>query len=279
MWVFEKLYPDIKLGLKGKLIHRQKTSCQDLRIYHTEHYGKTLILDGIIQTTEKDEFMYHEMITHSVMMLHPNPKKVLIIGGGDGGVLREALKYKSVTLAVLVEIDPKVIEISRKYLKSICKNAFRDKRTKVVINDGATFARQAQEKFDIVVIDSPDPIGVARVLFSQKFYRNISSLLTEKGLMIRQTGSTTNQSKELKANWKILKKIFPYTWLHLVAIPTYIGGYFSMAVGSHRVNLQEINISVLEKKFNRLKIETRYYNPYIHLSSALLPEYVRRNLQ
>ena len=275
MWAFETLYPDIKLGLKGELIYKEKTAYQDMKIYRTEKYGNAFFIDGAIQTTEKDEFIYHEMMTHPVMLLHPNPKKVLIIGGGDGGILREVLKYRSVKEAVLVEIDERVIDLSKKYLKSICKNSFNDKRTDVVIADGAEFAEKTEKKFDIVIIDSPDPVGVATILFSQKFYKTISSLLTEKGLIIRQTGSTTTQEKELRKNWKILTKIFPNLWLHLVAIPTYIGGFFSLTAGSFSLNLLNEDMSEIEKKFRQLEIKTRYYNPYIHMASALLPEYVR----
>jgi len=193
MWCTETLYPDIKISLRGKLIHKEKTSYQNLKIYKTERFGNLLLLDGAIQTTEKDEFIYHEMLTHTVMLLHPEPREVLIIGGGDGGILKEVLKYKSVKRAHLVEIDERVIEISKKYLKNICQKAFQDKRVKIIIEDGAKFIKETSEKFDIIIIDSPDPVGVAKVLFSHKFYKDNFAHLTEEGLMIRQTGSTILQ--------------------------------------------------------------------------------------
>jgi len=278
MWCTETLYPDIKISLRGKLIHKEKTPYQNLKIYKTERFGNLLLLDGAIQTTEKDEFIYHEMLTHTVMLLHPNPQNVLIIGGGDGGILREALKYKSVKKVYLVEIDERVIEVSKKYLKNICQKAFQDKRVKIIIEDGAKFIKETSEKFDIIIVDSPDPVGVAKVLFSPKFYKEIFAHLTEEGLMIRQTGSTILQEDEWIKNWKILSRIFPHLWLHLIATPTYIGGFFSLIVGSKKIDIFKTDIDKLEKKFKKLGIKTKYYNPYLHLASSILPEYVRRKL-
>ena len=278
MWCTETLYPDVKISLKGKLLYKEKTPYQDLRIYKTERFGNLLLLDGAIQTTEKDEFIYHEMLTHTVMLIHPQPKRVLIIGGGDGGILKEVIKYKDVESIYLVEIDKRVIEISQKYLKTICQKAFEDKRVNIIIEDGAKFVKKTKEKFDIVIIDSPDPVGVAKVLFSSKFYKNIFNCLEKDGLMIRQTGSTILQKSELEDNWKILNRIFPYVWIHLIATPTYIGGFFSLIVASKKIDLFKIDIDKLEKKFNRLKIKTKYYNPYLHIASSVLPEYIRERL-
>ena len=278
MWCTETLYPDVKISLKGKLLYKEKTPYQDLKIYKTERFGNLLLLDGAIQTTEKDEFIYHEMLTHTVMLIHPQPKRILIIGGGDGGILKEVIKYKDVESIYLVEIDKRVIEISQKYLKTICQKAFEDKRVNIIIEDGAKFVKKTKEKFDIVIIDSPDPVGVAKVLFSSKFYKNIFNCLEKDGLMIRQTGSTILQKSELEDNWKILNRIFPYVWIHLIATPTYIGGFFSLIVASKKIDLFKIDIDKLEKKFNRLKIKTKYYNPYLHIASSVLPEYIRRKL-
>lgn len=279
MWHSEAIYPDIKLQLKGELLYRKKTLYQNLKLYKTDRFGKILMLDNAIQTTEGDEFIYHEMLTHPVLLLHPKPQKVLIIGGGDGGILREVLKYKSVKLAYLVEIDKNIIEISKKYLKSICKNSFQDKRTKIIFDDGAKFIKKTKEKFDVIIIDSPDSVGPAKVLFSKGFYKDIFSALAENGLMIRQTGSTTLQKEVLKSSWKILNDIFPFVWTHLTAIPTYIGGFFSLTAASKKIDLFKTDIAYLEKKIKALKIKTDYYNPYIHIASAVLPEYIRRMLK
>lgn len=276
MWYFESLYPDIKLGLKAKLFYRKKTLYQDLRIYRNPRFGRALVLDGALQTTERDEFIYHEMLVHAALFIHPAPRKVLIIGGGDGGALREVLKHKTVVKVTLVEIDKDVIEISQKFLKSICKNSFQDKRTNLVIGDGAKFVRASKEKFDVVIIDSPDPLGPARVLFTEKFYKNVFCLLNKEGVLIRQTGSTILQAAELRQNYKTLNKVFPFVWLHLAAIPTYIGGFFSFSVASKRISLKKINHQKLSKKVRSLGIKTKYYSASLHLASATLPEYVRK---
>ena len=279
MWFYEKLYEDIKLGLKGELIVKKRTPFQDLKIYHTSRFSKMLTLNGAIQTTEGDEFIYHEMLTHPVLFLHNHPQKVLIIGGGDGGALREVLQHKEVEEVSLVEIDKEVIELSQQHLSSICKNSFNNKKVKVFIEDGAEFVKKTSEKFDVTIIDSPDPIGVAKTLFSKKFYRQIFTILKEDGIMIRQSGSTFLQQKELRENYKTLTKIFPFVNVELVAIPTYIGGFFSFLVASKKIDPTKVDTNSLEKKFTLLKLKTKYYNPHIHKASFILPEYVRRLLK
>ncbi len=276
MWKYETLHPDLKLGVRGPSLYKKRSRFQNIQIIKNPSLGNVLFLDGVIQTTENDEFIYHEMLTHPAMMLHPRPEKVLIVGGGDGGILREVLKYKTVKEAWLVEIDKTVIETAKKYLKKICRNCFEDNRTRILIADGARFVKETKEKFDIVIVDSPDPIGVAKTLFSQTFYRAIYSILNKDGMMARQTGSTLFYSNELQSNLKTLRKVFANVWVHLAAIPTYLGGFFSLAVASKKTNLSEIDIDLLEKKCKIHQLKTHYYNPYLHIGSALLPEYVRR---
>jgi spermidine synthase len=274
VWSYETLYPDIKIGLKGKLLYKTKTAYQDLRIYDNPRFGKVLFLDGAVQTTTKDEFIYHEMLTHPLLLAHPNPKNVLVIGAGDGGILREVLKHR-IKKAIIVELDEEVITSSKKYLPSISKGAFSNKKVKIVIDDGAKFVAQTKEKFDVVIVDSPDPVGPAKVLFSKKFYTDIFSVLTKNGLMIRQTGSTILQPKEIGENYKILTKIFPYVTPQIAAIPTYIGGFFSFLIASKSINYDKIPFKTIERRYNQKNLKTQYYNPYIHFASTKLPNYVR----
>lgn len=275
MWFYERLYPDIKIGVKGKLIYKKKTHFQDLRIYKTPRFGNMLTLDGAIQTTAKDEFIYHEMLTHPVLLSCPNPKKVLVVGAGDGGILREVLKHK-VEKAYIVEIDNEVIRTSKRYLPSINDGAFaRNRRVEIVIDDGAKFIQRTGEKFDVVIVDSPDPLGVARVLFSKKFYKNINSVLTDKGMMIRQTGSTILQPEEIKQNYRIMKQVFPYVSVQLAAIPTYIGGFFSFLIASKKINPEKVSLGKIQQRYKKLNLKTKYYNPQIHFASRKLPNYLR----
>lgn len=278
MWYYEALYPDIKLGVEGNLIYKKKTPYQELKIYDTARLGRVLSLDRLTQTTEKDEFIYHEMVTHPLLMIHPSPKKVLVIGAGDGGVLREILKY-DIKEVYLVEIDEEIINASKKYLPFLSNGAFNDKRVKIIIGDGAKFIHETKEKFDAAVVDSPDHVGPAKVLFSTAFYKNMSAVLTNTGLMIRQTGSTMWQPDELADNYKLVKKIFSYAAIQIAAIPTYVGGFFSFIIASKKINPQNISYKKIADKYRKLNLKTNYYNPDIHFASLKLPNYIRRKVE
>src|SRR3989338_6157795 len=200
-WFSETLHPSVRQTLKIKeVLHSGKTPFQKIQIVDTEQFGKALILDGVVQTTEKDEFIYHEMTTHVPLFSHPNPKRVLVIGGGDGGIAREVLKHP-VEEVYLVEIDEQVITLSQKYLCGICKGVFKDSRTRVRVEDGAKFITEQTIPFDVVIIDSTDPIGPAKVLFSKKFYQSIKRVLSPAGILARQTGSTIFQPDEWMENY------------------------------------------------------------------------------
>jgi spermidine synthase len=275
-WFFESLYPDIKLGLKvTKALYRGKSKFQNIKILETPRFGTVLVLDGVIQTTSGDEFIYHEMMTHIPMFSHPNPETVLIIGGGDGGVLREVLKHKTVKKVTLVEIDKKVIEYSEKYLKSIAKNSFRSSKLELIISDGAEFVKNKKGIYDIAIIDSPDPIGPAKVLFQKKFYTDIYNILKPNGIMVRQSGSTFLQKEELRENYKILSRIFPYNGVYTAAIPTYIGGLFSFIFSSKKVDPKKLDGKKIASRYKQAKIKTRYYNPEIHIASFQTPNYIK----
>lgn len=278
MWFYETLFPDVKLGMEGELLYKKKTSYQDIKIYQTPRFGKVLTLDGVVQTTEKDEFIYHEMLTHPLLLAHPQPENVLIIGAGDGGILREVLKHK-IKQAVLVEIDRDVIDLSEKYLPALNAKAFGNERAKIVIQDGAEFIKQTKEKFDIVIIDSPDPDGQAKVLFSLNFYKNIYNILKSNGMMIRQTGSSLLQPDEIRENYQLLKKIFPIVIPQVAAIPTYIGGFFTFLIGSKKINPANIPVKNIIRKYEGLNLETRYYNPDIHFACMKLPNYIRNEIK
>lgn len=275
MWFYEKLFPEIRLSIKGNLLYKTKTAFQNLKIFDSDLLGKMLVLDDIIQTTEKDEFIYHEMMTHPLLLAHPDPENILIIGAGDGGILREVLKHRSVKKAVLVEIDETVISVSKKYLPSLSKGAFNNKRARIIIDDGAKFMRETKEKFDVAIVDSSDPIGPATVLFSTKFYKDICSVLKEDGLMIRQTGSTLFQPDEVKNTQKMMSKIFPHMVIQVAAVPTYIGGLFSFVIASKKINPTTVPFEKIAARYAGLNLKTKYYNPEIHFASLKIPNYLR----
>jgi len=275
MWFYESLFPTVRLGLKVKeTVISKRSPYQKIKILNTYRFGKVLVLDGVVQTTEADEFIYHEILSHLPLLSHPQPEKVLIIGGGDGGILREILKHP-VKEVFLVEIDEKVIEFSKQYLSAICKNSFADKRTRVVIDDGATFIKKCKEKFDVIIVDSSDPAGPAKVLFSSEFYRDTYNALSDaNGIFAQQTGSSFLQKEEFPSVYERLKKIFPYVATFLAAVPTYIGGFFSFVFASKGIDPLKAHLPELEKKYRAFKLKTKYYNPGIHHASFALPTFI-----
>ncbi len=278
MWFYEKLYPDLEVATSGKLLYKKKTKFQELKIFDTPRLGKVLTLDNITQTTQLDEFIYHEMLVHPVLLSHPNPKNILIIGAGDGGILREVLKH-NIKKACLVEIDDEVIKSCSRYMPTLNRGAFKDKRAKIIVTDGAKFITSTKEKFDVAIIDSPDPISVATVLFTKKFYKDVFRVLNNNGLMCRQTGSTMYQPNELGQNYNLAKKIFKSVSIQLAAIPTYVGGFFSFIICSKKINIKNISFKKINYRYNIINLKTRYYNPELHFASRCLPNYIRRNIR
>ena len=273
-WKYETLYTDYMVAYKtNDTMQNIKTPFQALEIVQTERFGKMLLLDGVVQTTEKDEFVYHEMMSHVALLAHPKPEKILIIGGGDGGILREVLKHPKVKKATLVEIDESVVKFCKKYLKKICKSAFSDKRTELVIDDGAKFVNQTKEKYDVIIVDSCDPIGPATVLFTKKFYNDIKKILKKDGILIRQSGSSFMQQNELKNAMKFLKKTFTYNAPCLFNVPTYSGGLFTLTFSSDTIDPLKTKEPTIKRKFNLLNLKTKYYNPGVHNGSFKIPNY------
>jgi len=278
-WFTEKTLPGEKGDNKFSLKVKKKTfflksPYQKIEIFDTSFYGRMLVLDGIVQLTERDEFIYHEMMANLPLFSHPNPKKVLIIGGGDGGTLREVLKHPAEKID-LVEIDKKVIEISKKYLPFVSKGAFRDKRAKIFIEDGIKFVKKCKpNSFDVIIIDSTDPSGLSALLFSIKFYQNIYNILNKNGIMITQSGTFLEQLFQVKKIFNNLKNVFPYVKVYRACVPCYGTGEYSFTIAS-KINLEKINFQKIKKRYKKLKLKTKYYSPEIHSASGILPKYLK----
>jgi spermidine synthase len=273
-WISEK-WENLEIRYRVKeILQELKTDFQHIELVDTYQYGKMLLLDGMVQTTEKDEFIYHEMMTHVPLLSHPNPEKVLIIGGGDGGVLREVLKYDSVEKATIVEIDPLVVGFCKKHLPAISKGAFDNERTQLIIADGADYIRKTDNKYDIVIVDSPDPVGPAQILFSKDFYRGIYNVMRPGGIMVRQTGSPQMQPEEQKQAYGLLKDIFQYNAFYLYAVPTYVGGLFSALFSSDTIELKTLDIKGIETKYDLNRLNTKYYSPRIHYGAFQIPPFM-----
>lgn len=277
-WFSETLHPNIRQSLRVKRsLYRGRSSFQRIRILDTYQYGRVLLLDGVVQTTEADEHVYHEMLTHVALLTHPHPKRVLIIWAGDGGILREALKHP-VESATLVEIDAAVIRLSKKYLRKICGDAFEDSRTRVLVDDGAKFLKNTSETFDVILVDSPDPIGPGTVLFGRAFYEDAAARLTAHGILARQTGSTFLQPDELPDAITRMRSAFAQLAPYVASVPTYIGGLFSFVMGMKSAQQPLPSVEDIGRRFTQLEFSTQYYSPAIHHAAFALPQRIARQV-
>ena len=257
-----------------KLLHEVRTDHQHLVIFENPVMGRVMALDGVIQTTEADEFIYHEMLTHVPILAHGTVKRVLIIGGGDGGMLREVAKHGSIEHITMVEIDATVVEMCKEFLPNHSKGAFEDPRLNLVIDDGMRFVATTTEKFDVIISDSTDPIGPGEVLFSENFYEACRRCLNEGGILVTQNGTPFMQLGEVQTTAGRLRSLFPDWHFYQAAVPTYIGGAMTFAWGSTNTAYRQLSRETLCQRFAGSGIVTRYYNPEIHIGAFALPQYV-----
>ena len=271
-WLNEKHTEGYSVRWKfSETLYTGRTDYQHLAIIDTLEFGKALVLDGIVQTTEKDEYIYHEMLAHPVLMTHPNPQKVLVIGGGDGGTIREVVRRPAVEQADLVEIDEKVIWACQKYLPDI-SYALNDKRVRILVEDGIKFVKNKENYYDIILVDSSDPIGPAAGLFQRDFYREIYSALKDDGILAAQTESPTFNQELLSGVHKTIREIFPVTRTYLTAIATYIGGFWSFTCGSKKYD----PLAVMPDSGRIKNMNLKYYNEEIHKACFVLPNNIKQ---
>lgn len=268
LWFTEKQTENFGITAKvEKTFHTEKTDFQQLDMIKTVEFGNMLVLDGMVMTTERDEFVYHEMVTHPALFTHPNPKKVLVVGGGDGGAIREVLKHPSVEKAVLVEIDGKVIEASRKYLPTIA-GKLSDPRVEVIIDDGFMHIAKAKREYDVIMVDSTEPVGPAVKLFERGFYQGIYEALTDEGIFVAQTDNPWFKAELIRKVFRDVKEIFPITRLYTANIPTYPSGLWTFTLGSKKYD----PLAVKEEEIGEM--ETKYYTPKLHHAAFVLPRFV-----
>lgn len=268
-----------RIGLQTrKILYSKKNKFQTIKIFETRDWGRILTIDKTIQTTERDEFVYHEMISHVPIFLHPDPQNVLIIGGGDGGVLKEVLRHK-IKKAVLVEIDKDIIESSKKFLKKIHEDSFYDKRAEIIVGDGIKYVKNQKNVFDVIIIDCTDPVGPAKDLFSKEFYNNTNTALTENGILVTQSGGVFIHEDELLNSFKKISRVFSKTAIYLAPIPTYPATLWSFVIASKNVDLIKQSQSEIERRYNLIKNNFKFYNPEVHKASFALPEFIKKYLK
>ena len=262
-----------------KIYFENKTDHQHLVIFENAKFGRVMALDGIIQTTEADEFIYHEMLTHVPLFAHGKVKDVLIIGGGDGGMLREVCKHGNVEHITQVEIDDQVVEMCKEYLPNHSAGAYDDPRVEIVIDDGANFVRTTERQFDVIISDSTDPIGPGEVLFTTDFYGNCKKCLKQGGVLVTQNGVAFMQLDEVTTTNKRLAPHFSDHSFYCAAVPTYVGGVMTFAWATDNKLLRNVSLEDVEQRYKSANIKTRYYNSAIHKACFALPQYIKDVLE
>ena len=285
LWFREELFPDVAQSIKvSRVLCRKITKdargkkLQELLILDTPRFGKMLTLDGAVQLTEADEKYYHEPLVHCALFSHQNPKNILIIGGGDGGIIREVVRHK-IQSVDLVDIDKEVITLTKKYLPDFSQNAWQDPRLNIHIEDGAVFVKKTKKKYDVIILDTPDPIGPAKSLFQTSFYLDCKKVLSSGGIIIRQTGSSLLQPEEMPSNFRQMEELFPEVKVFLTAVPTYVGGYFTFVAASPKKGIFKKALPQLGRKFRKLKLKTEWYTPEMHKASMILPRELESSLK
>jgi spermidine synthase len=271
VWFTEKHTNFTGITFKVNIVlYTGKSKFQRVDVLDTQEYGRVLLLDGLIMFTERDEFVYHEMIAHVPLFSHPHPEHVLLIGGGDGGAVREIVKHKYLRKIDQIELDKEVIRIAKEFFPTL-SSGYKDSRVNIHIDDGSKFVKQTNNKYDVVIVDSTDPIGPAECLFEEDFYRNVFNILNDDGFACTQSESPFFDMNWTFAAVKNLKKVFPIVKSYLCFIPTYPGGMWSFTIASKRYDPEDIK----DERFKQIKLDLKYYNKEIHKACFALPNFIR----
>jgi spermidine synthase len=236
------------------------------------------VLDGAVQVTLADEWVYHEMMAHVPLFALNEPKSVLVIGGGDGGILREVLKHPSIKVATLCEIDRTVIDMSIKHFPEVSAGAFDHPKADIIIDDGVKFVGETNLRFDAILVDSTDPVGPGAVLFTKSFYAACKRCLKPGGVLVTQNGVPFMQADELKQSVGHFRKLFADGSCYLATVPTYVGGQMAFGWASDNVKLRTAKLADIRERFAASKIETKYYTPAVHKAAFALPAFIERSL-
>jgi spermidine synthase len=277
-WFTETLWPHWAQKIKVKeVLYHDQTEHQDLIVFESEAWGRVLALDGVVQTTTADEFVYHEMLVHTPILAHGRAEEVLIIGGGDGGCLREALKHPGVKRVTQVEIDAGVIEFCKQYLPTLSDGAFEHPKARVIIADGARYAKETEDRFDVIIVDSTDPQGPGAVLFTEEFYRDCRRMLKPGGVMATQCGNPSIHPDELEFTQSRQRAAgFSDVTYYFAAVPTYVGGSMALGFASDDPALRLVDAQTLAAR--QVPQGLRYYTPEIHRAAFAHPAWMIRRV-
>jgi spermidine synthase len=281
-WLNETLYAEWgQRFLVKRELARVQSAFQDIVIFESFTHGRVMVLDGCIQITEGDEFVYQEMITHVPLLAHGDAKNVLIIGAGDGGVLKRVLQHRNVEKAVMVEIDGEVIRLCQEHMPAIGGDAWTNPRAEVIVGDGIDYVRQApSDSFDAIIVDSTDPIGVGEVLFTDEFYANCARILGRRGVIVNQCGVPAMQADELRETSLRRGKAFADIHAYVAAVPTYVGGFMTLGWSATDRAMREHDVATIRARAEAAGIlgTTQYWTPEIHVGAFNLPPYIGKHL-
>ena len=273
LWFSEPHTPDVKMSIRvDRQLHSEQSEFQRIDVFESREFGRFLTLDGLMMLTEKDEFIYHEMITHVAMASNPEIKNVLVIGAGDGGTVRELARYDTIEHIDMVEIDERVVEVSKEFLQqTACR--LDDPRVNIVYDDGLRFVRRKENCYDLIIVDSTDPFGPGEGLFTSEFYGNCFNALTEKGILVNQHESPyyADDAKAMQRAHKRIKEFFDVCRVYQAHIPTYPSGHWLFGFASKAIDPLTADI----EKWNSLGLKTRYYNTDLHRGCFAIPNYVK----
>ena len=276
-WYEEALHQGLRLKLEAtEVLYDSQTEHQRVVIFENPVLGRVMTLDDIVQTTESDEFIYHEMMAHVPILAHGAARQVLIVGGGDGGMLEEVLKHRGIERATMVEIDRSVVDLAKQHLRPICGTAFEDPRTELVIADGVDFVARARDRYDVIIIDSTDPVGPGEVLFREDFYTDCRRCLAPGGILVTQNGVPFLQGAELTGTLACFRRHFADAGCYLATVPTYFGGPMAFGWASDDPAPRRVALDTLQARFAAAAIETGYYTPEVHLGAFALPPYIAK---
>ena len=281
-WLTESLYPDWAQRFRVvRELARHSSDFQEIVIFESASHGRVMMLDGVVQITERDEFVYQEMMAHVPLLAHGEVRDVLVIGAGDGGVLRRVLQHRDVEHVTMVEIDGEVIRLSREHLSAIAGDAWSDPRADVIVGDGIQYVRDATSgSVDLIIVDSTDPIGVGEVLFSHAFYRDAARVLRHDGLIVNQCGVPFMQEDELRETSARRRDIFDSVGAYVAAVPTYVGGFMTLGFSAKQPGLEAHSVETIRARAAAAGVlgTTRYWSPEVHVAAFQLPPYIRAAL-
>jgi len=277
-WIAETLFDDLGFRMTfrvDKVLHETRTGHQHLVLFEHPFFGKMLMLDGATQVTTRDEFIYHEMMTHVPLFAHGHAREVLIVGGGDCGIAEEVLKHNAVERLTQVEIDASVVEFSRRHFPEFTRPVLDNPRFDLIIDDGMRFVERTKRHFDVIIVDSTDPQGPGKVLFSQKFYAACRRAMRPGGILVTQNGVPIYQPRELTASIARFRRLFALGTCYIAAIPTYVGGHMAMGFASDNAKLPRLPVRIIAERYRKAgRFKTRYWTPEVQAAAFALPRFI-----